>query len=385
MIDLSLAGFLVFILAVGLLIYKDRKNMKLEGIVLMRRTNKGRAILDIVKKQPRLWKIIGIISLIAGIIGMIFITFFIANNTMLIFSGEKTGSVKIVLPWSEAGTAPGVFFLPWYFWIIGIAVIVIPHEFFHGFMCRLHGIKVKALGWFLLLGILPGAFVEPEKKSLDSAKPGTKLKIYAAGSFANILTAGIAYIITIILIFTFFAPAGVSVGVIANETYPAYQANMSGYITHINIQQAGYNTNTSGIEVRSVNDITSAMETVKIGDIVKITTNKGEYDIKTIEHPDNPGKAFIGITGPYNTVNEPKEQGTKDIVNFFTDMFMWIFILSLGIGLFNLLPMKPLDGGYIMEEIVKKPFPTHAKNAMIIISVAVFAMIVISLIGPIVL
>ncbi|MFH0837206.1 MAG: site-2 protease family protein [Candidatus Aenigmatarchaeota archaeon] len=374
MIDLSIAGFLVFILIIALFVYKDRKKMKLEGVVLMRRTERGRSILDIVNKHPNLWKKIGMIGLIVAVVGMIFITFFIVNNTMLVFSGEKTEAVKIVLPWAEAGSAPGVFFLPWYFWIIGISVIVIPHEFFHGFMCRLHKIKVKTLGWFLFLGILPGAFVEPDKKSLDRSSRTARLKVYAAGSFANMIIAGVAYIITILLVFVLFTPVGVSVGVIANESYPIYGANMSGYITHIN-----------GVEINSVSDISAIIENTKIGDIVKITTNKGEYDIKTIEHPEISDRAFIGITAPYTTVNEPREDSTRDVVNFFSDMFMWIFILSLGIGLFNLLPMKPLDGGYILEEAIGGITSSHAKKIATIISVVVFAMIVISLIGPIVL
>ena len=44
MIDfsLSLIAFVIFVAVVGLVIYKDRKNVKREGIVLMRRTEKGK-------------------------------------------------------------------------------------------------------------------------------------------------------------------------------------------------------------------------------------------------------------------------------------------------------------------------------------------------------
>lgn len=31
------------------------------------------------------------------------------------------------------------------------------------------------------------------------------------------------------------------------------------------------------------------------------------------------------------------------------ELFQWIAMLNLGIGLFNLLPLKPLDGGYMLE------------------------------------
>ncbi|MBI4895670.1 MAG: site-2 protease family protein [Candidatus Aenigmarchaeota archaeon] len=373
MIDHSIIAFIIFVLAVGLFMYRDRKNVKREGIVFMRRTEKGKKSIDnSVKKHPTFWRIMGITGLVIAIPAMIFISYFVVSNGITVLSGVKTETVKIVLPWTEQGSQPGVFFVPWYFWIIGIAAIIIPHELFHGFMCRLHKIKIKSLGWFLLI-VLPGAFVEPDKKSLDNANLKAKLKVAAAGSFANIITAVIALAISFALIFTLFAPVGISVGVIANNTYPAYNANMSGYITDIN-----------NMQIRSTNDLVVAMDAVKPGDDVKIITNKGNYVIKTIENPDKPGKAFIGIV-PRAPVNQPKEANTAPVVNFFSDLFMWIFILSLGIGLFNLLPIKPLDGGMMFEETLKSKIPKYSKHITIAVSLILVAFIIISLVGPLLL
>ncbi len=353
--------------------YRDRKNIKREGIVFMRRTEKGKKAIDnSIKKHPTFWRIIGIAGLVIAIPAMIFISYFVISNGLTVLSGVKTETVKLVLPYSEAGSAPGVFFVPWYFWIIGIAAIIIPHELFHGFMCRLHKIKIKSLGWFLLV-VLPGAFVEPDKKSLDKASLSAKLKVAAAGSFANIITAVIAVVISIALVFTLFAPVGMSVGVLANESYPAYQANLSGYITDIN-----------GMSIRSTADLISSLDSVNPGDDVKITTNKGNYVIKSIENPNKPGKAFIGIT-TRTVVNQPKDASTAPVVNFFSDLFMWIFVLSLGIGLFNLLPIKPLDGGMMFEETLKEYIPKYAKHITIIVSLIMVAFILIALIGPLLL
>ena len=35
------------------------------------------------------------------------------------------------------------------------------------------------------------------------------------------------------------------------------------------------------------------------------------------------------------------------------DLFYWIFLLNFAVGTFNLLPMKPLDGGLILEELLR--------------------------------
>ncbi|MEM3514684.1 MAG: site-2 protease family protein, partial [Candidatus Hadarchaeum sp.] len=36
------------------------------------------------------------------------------------------------------------------------------------------------------------------------------------------------------------------------------------------------------------------------------------------------------------------------------DILKWIFVLNIGIGLFNLMPAVPLDGGYILRGILEK-------------------------------
>ena len=42
----DVSTFLIFILVVGFLIYHDRRKVKLQGIVLMRRTQKGKNFID---------------------------------------------------------------------------------------------------------------------------------------------------------------------------------------------------------------------------------------------------------------------------------------------------------------------------------------------------
>ncbi|MEM2266301.1 MAG: site-2 protease family protein, partial [Candidatus Hadarchaeales archaeon] len=35
------------------------------------------------------------------------------------------------------------------------------------------------------------------------------------------------------------------------------------------------------------------------------------------------------------------------------DLLKWIFVLDLGIGMFNLLPLVPLDGGYMFRGLLE--------------------------------
>lgn len=60
-----------------------------------------------------------------------------------------------------------------------------------------------------------------------------------------------------------------------------------------------------------------------------------------------------------------------------TDLLFWIYFLNFAVGTFNLLPMKPLDGGhlfenllsYIMPEVAYKPIVTFMSFFMGIIIV----------------
>ena len=38
------------------------------------------------------------------------------------------------------------------------------------------------------------------------------------------------------------------------------------------------------------------------------------------------------------------------------DLLKWIYIINLSVGLFNLLPMKPLDGGLMLKEVLSYKF-----------------------------
>ena len=63
-------------------------------------------------------------------------------------------------------------------------------------------------------------------------------------------------------------------------------------------------------------------------------------------------------------------------------LFFWIFVLNLGIGVVNILPIKPLDGGLFFEEIVGKFFKNPAPIVKGV-SILVVALLVFNLLGPI--
>ncbi|WP_367883132.1 site-2 protease family protein [Thermococcus peptonophilus] len=72
---------------------------------------------------------------------------------------------------------------------------MVVHELSHGIVARADKLPLKSVG-LVLLAVIPGAFVEPDEEELAKAPLRSRLRVYGAGSMANITTA----IITALLI-----------------------------------------------------------------------------------------------------------------------------------------------------------------------------------------
>ena len=59
------------------------------------------------------------------------------------------------------------------------------------------------------------------------------------------------------------------------------------------------------------------------------------------------------------------------------DLFQWVAMLNLGIGLFNLLPIKPLDGGYMLETLLSYKLSEQYYKPIVNALSAVLAMVIV--------
>jgi membrane-associated protease RseP (regulator of RpoE activity) len=79
--------------------------------------------------------------------------------------------------------------------------------------------------------------------------------------------------------------------------------------------------------------------------------------------------AFIGISNVY-TVMEIKPEFVifSGEIEFIQGLLFWLFLINFGVGAFNLLPIKALDGGRMWELLFQKINKKHAKDAINILS-----------------
>jgi membrane-associated protease RseP (regulator of RpoE activity) len=296
---------------------------------------------------------------------MVYGTYTMLSVAYLVFTGVITQpgvQIALPVPSSQMIVGPGFIGIPFWFWIIIIATILIPHEMFHGIIARAEKIKLKDVG-LLLLAIFPGAFVEPDDKQVEKSKLMTKLRIFSAGSFINILIG----ISVIFLVQSLLWAPNVNGILITNviEATPASQIGLRpGMVLEsingkeMNIGFYDYSFLVLMIPKSNTENITSylsglvlakRLEEYKPGDVVTLRVSGADYSIELGENPTIKDFPYIGINSRINV---------SDVGLFLVVFPILGMIASLGIlvGIFNILPIYPLDGGLIVKAIAEKYF-----------------------------
>ncbi|MCE5215241.1 MAG: site-2 protease family protein, partial [Methanobacterium sp.] len=168
-------GFII-IWVIAILFHKKLK-IDIEGPLLMRRTKKLRGFIDdIAQCSPRFWKWTMNIGVPLGFFFMFLMLYFLVISLQTLLEAP---SVAIILPGVDLPGQP--FTVPLGYGIIGLATVMIVHEFGHGILARAEGVSIKSIG-VLLLAVLPGAFVEPDEDEVKKLSRISKLRFYVAGS-----------------------------------------------------------------------------------------------------------------------------------------------------------------------------------------------------------
>jgi Zn-dependent protease len=382
--NLEILSMLVFFSIVGILLFRDRKNIKFTYGIIIRKWSKGKYLIDkIIKNREKFLSYFGtfgvVVSLIFSFIGMYYLITCAFFPQWLPQEIAIKGCFKLVLP--SAGGAEKyypeqVLGIPFWYWLISIFIIIFFHESMHAIFARLEKVPVKSYGLIFLLALPIGAFVDPDNNKIKKLSMLKKLRIYAAGSFGNFILALIVIGIIIGTNYTIaqiLEPGGINFDTVYNT--PAYNASLGGIIYQIN--------NNS---IKSIKDLENAMTKINPGENVKIYTTSGTYEIKTSSHPLNSSRPYIGIANisvAYKYKLFSKDYASKNLINLIVhwQVFLQIlFILSLGVGVANMLPLKPFDGGLFFEEIFVNFFETEIGKKLInILSFIVFTLILINL------
>lgn len=350
---------LFYLLIIAFFIIK-RKNVDVQAkIIFLYRMKWGLKWMDKYASKLREWIILfGYIGVGAGYIGLIFISYILIKNLYtLITQPAAVSGVSLVLPGIHV---PGLGILSFWYWLIAIFLIALVHEFAHGIIARAHKIPVKNTG-LALFGPILGAFVEPDETYLRKQKDIAQYSVLAAGSFSNILLA----LFSLMLLTYAFMPLQEMMTTPTGFTFEGY------YGENMPFAQAGIKPGTlitgiNGVEAKTFQEFNEELSFHKPGETITIKTADKDYSadkkysIVLAKNPENPKVGFLGIKDIKNEydLKEEYKQGIWKYAYFLTDwlagFLRWLFLLSLGIGLFNLLPLPIVDGGRITQVFLHK-------------------------------
>ncbi|HLC39458.1 MAG TPA: site-2 protease family protein [archaeon] len=375
--DFESLSTIAFLILLVILAIRDRKNIEFKYGVLIRRMHKGKEwIYKVGDAHKTFFSIFGYAALVVGIIASLGSFYLIIQSGYSILANPdqaRPGLQPIIPSVPSTTICSYALCVPFWYWIIGVLIVLLSHELAHAFVSRAENIKIKSFG-LLSLVVLPGAFVEPDERQLKKSSSMTKLKIYAAGSFANILIFALATVISMAIFQTFYIQSGVSYESLVDSS-PAMAASLKGVIVEINDQK-----------IHNTDDFRAVMGNVRPGQFAVIKTTEGEFRFATAASPDKPDQSYIGIANPFTFFSVTSQAGVfSGSIEWFYRLFVWVAFLNIGIGLVNLLPIKPLDGGLVYEEIFKVIFKKNMPSLVNGLSIITFAIILINILGPYVL
>lgn len=367
MIDFILnnKSFFIFILFLTIFLFWKRKKVEIQGsfpflYMIMYKTSLGLVKMDKwSKNHPKVFLYLSHLSIFIGMIG-IFLSFAIMiwglDYTITNDLGSGGGLVLPIQTENGLNGALPVFYVPFWYWIIALFVLVVVHEFAHGVIAERHNIKVKSSGFAfgsLFLPIMPAAFVEPDEKSLKKANWKHQIAVFGAGSTSNFLF-GFLFLAMWLFI---AAPLIDNTMQIGDITFNGVmnQSDLKNYnITSGTILSFNGNSDNEYILNNILN--LSINQTINFS-ILDQNNNTNNYMITTFKHTQKEDKGMLGITGlDLHLENKAEYSWLGNSPFYFERLLFYFWMLNIGIGIMNLLPLWITDGGQITRVLLSRQF-----------------------------
>ncbi len=363
---IPLIGYLLVwgaIVLIAILLKTEKHGILAKPYYLMLKTAHFNSWMEkLGNKWRRGWLTFFNIGAAMGIGLLVLAIYVMANNLLqLIIRSPSASPTALIVPIPGLGIRADIF--PYI--LISIAAVLIPHELAHGIASVLDKVPIKSSGVFLAV-VLPGGFVEIDEEDLTKRKARTKLRVFAAGSFTNIVSAALVLILTLAI----FSLPLASSGILLKELTPGGPLEKAG------IPQWSAITSINGTNVIAPANITVILTNLAPGNHLSIELNNGQtFVVETEPRPDNSSRAFLGINSaePYFASRIPMLVPPASYHLFWT--LFWMQTILLGVGLVNMLPLFPFDGDRYFDTILTRLRVKNTKTARTVASLFSLALL----------
>lgn len=335
----------------------EKRGFEIKPFMLTYKNHNVSGTLDRMLSNKTAVRIFADVGVVGGAIMMIFALWFLINNLTNFFAAsEQFSEVTLLIPGVTVRSATNLIYF-----LLAAPVVLVIHEVAHGIVARLEKIKVKSGGFAIIIAIIAG-FVEPDEEEFGKAKKISKVRVIAAGSTSNVL---FSFIIAGLLMFNpmfgnileLVSPdiRGVfyddPIGVPVLQIMEGSGAEIAG------MQVNDIVTSINGIPIRTASDFASINLTPGEQANITVLRNGQTLNLSVLVGgaPDDPNRGLLGIIrGAFPYVPPKVPYYIPWPAPVFT-FLLWVWMLSFFIGIFNMLPMFPLDGEkYVSSALERK-------------------------------
>jgi len=383
-------ALIAFYIGVFYFFHKNKKDVARQwGIFFAYRTQKGlKFIKNLALKLRRFWVAYGYIGIPVVFLAMIGMIVTLVLSVINMFAAPETAApvAGLVVPWATTGVHGAIITVSIWYFIIAVAVTLIVHEGAHAVITATHKMRLKSTG-VGLFAIIPFAFVEPDEEQIAKASTKKQLAVYAAGPFTNFLTAAVIILIMFFLVLPGLAGSMHIEGLTVAALDPGSPADLSelqegdtivridgtslaGDPIKAGILATTY-TGALGLPAEKLELLRTAPgQTIEVetldGKVIQITaeahtptptvTDKVLMTIGMKSESEFEQRGAVGLRGLSYKISEKAGSSAAMIIILGTlyAILAWVAVFNVGIGLFNTLPIGPLDGGRMVSTVIKR-------------------------------
>jgi membrane-associated protease RseP (regulator of RpoE activity) len=335
----------------------EKRGFEIKPFMLTYKNHNVSVTLDKMLSNRTAVRIFADVGVIGGAVMMAFALWFLINNlSNFLTASEQFSEVTLLIPGVTVRSVPNLVYF-----LLAAPVVLVIHEVAHGIVARLERIKVKSGGFAIIIAIIAG-FVEPDEEEFGKAKKISKVRVIAAGSTSNVL---FSFIIAGLLMFN--PMFGNILELVSPDVRGIFYEDPVGVPVVQIMENSG-----AAIAGMHVNDVITSINGVPIrtaADFAEVDLTPGEQatvtvlrdgqtinlNVQVTSAPDDPERGLLGIIRgafPYVPPKVPYYiQWPAPVFTF----LLWVWMLSFFIGIFNMLPMFPLDGEkYITSGLEEK-------------------------------
>jgi len=315
-------------------------------------------------------------------------------------------------------------FLPITYGWAALIITIIIHEAGHGIVARVYNIRVDSTGLVLFLGLPIGAFVNIERDELNKATLKQKSAVLTAGPLNNMILAGASLLALFLVVSTLtpipLDPNAPQFGVMVFSVRGGSLAESIGMEPQSVIQYV------DGQQVNNFEDLGDLLRS-NLGRTVDITWVDKSYNTitKQVSLPPSvePGRGVLGVqvalppdpqpaldryksafgsnplalllpptmqptVVPYSDIMasnyESSVLGSASVFAPVANLLFWLWFINFNVGIFNALPIGPLDGGQMYGALIEKRARSQAlaKNANMLLTLVMVAIVAAAILLP---